>query len=325
MDKALVNGMMGLVTGDALGVPVQFFEKNEIRTRPEGRVKGMERGGVYNMPAGTWSDDSSMAIATLDSILERKHIDPEDIMCRFVQWYVNDEYTPADEAFDMGNTCSMAIEKYMHTRDIYNSGESGEYSNGNGALMRILPVCIYSYERKKADKEYTDKDAIKDIDAVSSLTHAHVRSMIGCGLYYFIVSAILDRRSKMTITECIQLGVDHGLDFYNNNKASLVEISMYMRMFSMNYLRGLPESDISSSGYVVSTLESALWCLITTGSYRDSMLKAVNLGGDTDTIAAVAGGLAGLYYGYDEIPEEWLNVIKRRKWIEDMCIKPILP
>ena len=135
-----LDGMMGLVVGDALGVPVQFLSRDEIKNRPEGLVTGMEAGGVYNMPEGTWSDDSSMALATLASIIDKKCADPADIMMRFVKWEMNGEYTPFGEAFDQGNTCSSAIYRFAKLPDIKTCGSTGEYANGNGALMRILPV-----------------------------------------------------------------------------------------------------------------------------------------------------------------------------------------
>ena len=113
MDKKLwLDGMMGVVIGDALGCPVQFMEREEIKNRPAGPVKGMEGHGTYDMPVGTWTDDSSMALATLDSIRELRTIDYEDIMTRFVDWYEDGDYTPFGEAFDIGYTCSYAIEEY---------------------------------------------------------------------------------------------------------------------------------------------------------------------------------------------------------------------
>ena len=117
-----LDGMMGLVTGDALGCPVQFFSREEIAARPRGPVIGMESGGVYNKPEGTWTDDSSMALAALAGIRERGEADPDDIMSRFVAWYENGEYTPFGQAFDMGGTCSAAIERYELTKDAATCG-----------------------------------------------------------------------------------------------------------------------------------------------------------------------------------------------------------
>ena len=138
--KIWPDGMMGLIVGDALGCPVQFMSREEIAGRGKGLVTGMESGGVYQMPEGTWTDDSSMALATLDSIRELGIVDLEDIMTRFIDWYEDGEYTPFGEAFDIGNTCSSAIENYERERNADTCGETTEYSNGNGSLMRIITL-----------------------------------------------------------------------------------------------------------------------------------------------------------------------------------------
>ena len=140
------NAVMGLVIGDALGMPVQFVDRGEIKKHP---IEKMEGYGTYNMPPGTWSDDSSMAIATLVSLQEKNGIDYRDIMERFVSWTTKGEYTPAGKAFDQGNTCMEAIGRYMITKDYKTCGKTGERANGNGALMRIMPVCLYAYEKVK--------------------------------------------------------------------------------------------------------------------------------------------------------------------------------
>lgn len=125
-----LDGMMGVVVGDALGCPIQFLKREEIKNRPEGPVTGMEAGGVFNVPAGTWTDDSSMALATMDSIIEKGKADPADIMNRFVRWEVKGEYTPFGKAFDQGNTCISAIYKFMENPDVNTCGGTDGYSNG---------------------------------------------------------------------------------------------------------------------------------------------------------------------------------------------------
>jgi tyrosine-protein phosphatase YwqE len=121
--------------------------------------------------------------------------------------------------------------------------------------------------------------------------------------------------------DILQNGIDTGLRFYGNNISNLTEIAYFGRLFKLSELHETAESDINSGGYVIDSLEAAVWCLITTDTFRDCLLKAVNLGDDTDTVAAIAGGLAGLYYGYENIPEEWLCEIQKRDWIEEMCAK----
>ena len=304
-----LTGMMGIVVGDALGNPVQFYSREEIAEEP---VTDMEAGGVYNTPIGTWTDDSSMALATLDSIRELREIDLEDIMTRFIDWYEDGEYTPFGNAFDIGNTCSYAIEEYEKNHDVYSCGRTNGSSNGNGSLMRILPACLYAYACKM-----TDADAIKMIHEVSGLTHNHIRSKMACGLYYFCIKAVLENDG--ILKDRLQNGLNSGFAFYEKDVLNSVELSYYGRLRDLAEFTDVPEKDIKSGGYVVESIEAAIWCLITTNSFKEALLKVVNLGDDSDSIGAIAGGLATLYYGYESIPEEWISVIQRREWIETMC------
>ena len=180
-----LNGIMGLVTGDALGNPVQFSSREAIRSRKIGPVTGMESGGVFHTPAGTWTDDSSMTLATLDSIREIGTVVPSDIMLSFCSWLYNGAYTPFGKAFDQGITCSRAIEEFRDTRDWGNCGKTGETANGNGALMRILPVCLHFVEQEQNGYNIEIDRVIEAIDQVTALTHNHLRAKIGSGLYYF--------------------------------------------------------------------------------------------------------------------------------------------
>ena len=121
------------------------------------------------------------------------------------------------------------------------------------------------------------------------------------------------------IGECVQRGLDDGFSFYENDISYLTELAYYGRLCDIVAFAKVDESDIKSSGYVVDSLEAAIWCLVTTNSFADCLLKAVNLGDDTDTVGAIAGGLAGLYYGYNAIPQEWLKTIEKLRYVTDMC------
>ncbi|MCR5402844.1 MAG: ADP-ribosylglycohydrolase family protein [Butyrivibrio sp.] len=307
-----LDGMMGVIVGDALGCPVQFMSREEIAGRAAGPVTGMESGGVYHMPEGTWTDDSSMALAALDSIRELGEVDLEDVMTSFVDWYEEGEYTPFGEAFDMGNTCSLAIEKFEREQNPMTCGGTSERSNGNGSLMRIMPACLYAYDRKLPTEA-----AVKTVHEVGGLTHNHLRAKIACGLYYFCVKAILEE--KDSLKERLRKGFDEGFAFYEKNIANRVELAYYGRLRDLEEFTAVPEDAIKSTGYVVDSLEAAVWSLIRTDSFKDCLLTAVNLGDDSDTVGAIAGGMAALYYGYEGIPEDWLAVIKRREWIEELC------
>lgn len=318
MKNIWVEGIMGVVIGDALGTPVQFMCRAELIKRP---VTQMEGYGTYNMPPGTWSDDSSMTLATLDSIQKCNDVDYKDIMDRFVKWMYEGEYTPYGEAFDEGNTCSEAIQNYFLQHDYVRCGKTGEWANGNGALMRIMPVCLYAYEKVKK-KEWKMKEAIECIQQVSALTHNHLRSKLACGMYFFMVRSILDEQGDLMIR--LQKGIDEAKRFYQEDIHNLVELSHYARLFSLDSFLECNVDEINSSGYVVDSLEAAIWSLITTTTFEEVLLRAVNLGDDTDTVGAIAGGLAGLFYGYESFPKAWLSVIQKRDWIMQLCEQKIL-
>ena len=307
-----LDSIMGVVIGDALGCPVQFIDRSELVGGP---VEDMEGYGTYNMPEGTWTDDSSMTLALLDSIREKGEINLYDIMYRFALWLTKGEYTPFGESFDIGNGTMAAITRYLKDPDITKCGGTTERDNGNGSLMRILPACLYCYEMKKTGMD--DAEAIAVIHQVAGLTHNHLRGQIACGLYYFMICALLEEDGMHM--ERLQKGLDRGFSFYENYPGSGKELSWYQRLRELNSFSNVEADDIRSSGYVVDTIEAAVWSFITTNSFKECELKAVNLGDDADTVGAIAGGLAGLYYGYDAFPKDWLAVIKKREWIEELC------
>ena len=313
MKNIFVDGMMGLVIGDALGMPVQFQSREEVRRNP---ITGMRGYGTYNMPVGTWSDDSSMALATLDSIRENNGIDYDDIMKKFIDWTMNGAYTPTGKAFDQGMTCLEAIYNYKRDRDYKTCGKTGEWANGNGALMRIMPVCLYSYVEYKK-RNITLEDAVENVHQVSALTHNHLRSKMACGIYFFMVMAILGESGSLM--ERLQKGMNAAGSYYKADSGNLAEWERFGRMEDMKKFAEVPDGEIRSSGYVVDSLEAAVWSLITTKTFEEGLLKGVNLGDDTDTVGAIAGGLAGLYYGVNDVPEVWMEVIIKKDEIIAIC------
>ena len=296
--------IIGHAVGDALGVPVEFATREELDNAP---VTDMEGYGTYPMPAGSWSDDTSMSLCTMD-VLGQYGLDYDRIMENFGKWYYNDEFTPTGEMFDVGNTCSIAIENYvLNKKPYYECGRNRERDNGNGSLMRIHPVVLYL-----AHKDMAIEEKIEIVHTMSALTHAHQRSKIGCGIYAFILWDLLKNPTMSVIKD----GLDKAEQFYQGQP----ELTHYSRLFERTFII-TKRKDIKSSGYIVATLEAAIWCLLTTNSYKDAVLKAVNLGDDTDTVAAVVGGLAGALYGYNAIPQEWRDTLIKRVYIENLCEK----
>lgn len=308
MDTKILKGMLlGLATGDALGVPVEFESRRMLKSNP---VKSMLGGGSWGQPAGTWSDDTSLTVAAMESISRLGKINYQDIMENFLRWYEQDDFTATGERFDIGNTTRAALIRF--SRKILpptKCGATDDNTNGNGSLMRILPATLYLF----GTRGKIGGDELKIIQAFSAMTHGHIISQISCGIYSLIAAQILNGKN---LSEAFTLGMNDARNFYSSDAA----FKNFSRLCDETF-PSLPEEEIYSSGYVVETLEAALWCLLNTDDYKSLVLKAVNLGGDTDTTAAVAGGLAGIFYGAESIPSEWLATLKRREYLEKICEK----
>lgn len=269
----IYNGIMGLVVGDALGVPFEFKKRDTFE------CVDMVGFGTYNQPPGTWSDDSSMTLATVD-VISRFGLDYTAIMQGFHDWYFDSKYTPHGKVFDIGHATQAAIMRYHRDTPALLCGGRDVMDNGNGSLMRILPLAFVKHTKE-------------DVWKLSGLTHAHAVSVVSCEIYLKIAERIVEGDN---ISDAIKACIS---DYEDK-----------------------PRSEVKSTGYVVDTLDAALWCLTHSQSYSVCVLKAVNLGGDTDTIAAVAGGLAGLYYGVGGdkgIPERWIDLIAEKNWIKGIC------
>ncbi len=297
--------MIGHAIGDALGVPVEFCTREELDKSP---VTDMLGFGSHPVPAGAWSDDTGMSLATLDSLV-KKGVDFNKIMENFVRWCWENEYTSTGETFDIGRTCLAAIRRYVSSdkKSPLECGGTDEYSNGNGSLMRIHPFVLYAHIKNM------ETDAcIELVHAASALTHRHERSKVACGIYTFVLLNLLETPTKASLLH----GLEQASKYYRNHS----EFGHYKRLFGKHFDQ-TPRAMIKSSGYVVDTLEAAIWSVLNTADYESAVLKAVNLGEDTDTVAAIAGGLAGALYGYESIPPKWLNTLKRRDYIENLCEK----
>ena len=305
MQKKIKSMLLGFAVADALGVPVEFKSRESLKKNPVTSMRGF---GTYNQPAGTWSDDTSMTLATMESISRQKKIDYADIMQNFLMWLESGKFTPFGKVFDCGITTQRAIFNFSKKISPLECGLSDENSNGNGSLMRILPVVCYLY---KIYGENFNADAMKKIHKISCLTHAHKRSQIGCGIYSLIAVELLIGKN---ISESIQTGLEKAKNFYFDEP----EMKNYSRLFQADF-KNLAESEIKSSGYIVHTLEAVLWCLLNTDNYKNLVLKAVNLGEDTDTVAAVAGGLAGIFYSVENIPSDWLEKLQNKNYLEDVA------
>lgn len=291
----LQNILYGVAVGDALGVPVEFKSRDFLKQNP---VNTMQSFGTHDVKAGVWSDDSSLTFCLAESINEG--LDLQQLANKFIAWKYENYWTPQGEVFDIGIATSKAIDRLAKGIKPELAGGFEEWDNGNGSLMRILPLVLYCKEKTISERFQITKE-------VSSLTHRHIRSVIACFYYLEFAKQIIEGKDKFEIYENLKTEVT---DFLKSEEINLSEIEIYNRLLNGN-IHKLEEDDIQSSGYVVHTLEASIWCVLTTDNYVDAVLKAVNLGEDTDTTGAVTGGLAAMLYGFETIPQFWITVLPR--------------
>ncbi len=309
MTNRVQDAVMGLCVGDALGVPVEFMTRGQLLSNP---VKDMRAFGIHRQLAGTWSDDTSLTLCTLDSLAGG--FNDYDMMGRFRLWLEKGEYSARGGVFDVGIATRNAITRFAVGKAPFECGCTSEYDNGNGSLMRILPL-LFFIESIYGPDQMLCEEPLKLIHNVSALTHAHPRSQMACGIYLSVASEL---SKKVDILESVTRGIQNAIGVYGQLEEFQSELVHFERL-NLPSFSELPIEDINSSGYVIDTLEAALWCILTTMAYSDCVLKAVNLGGDTDTISAVAGGIAGIYYGGESIPSEWIDKIANKELIQRTC------
>lgn len=269
LERTVRDAVYGVAVGDALGVPV------EGKSRGAFHVDTMVGGGTHDKPAGTYSDDTSLTLATANSIRICEGIDVEDMLKRYQAWLFNGAYVVDGSVFGVGRTTCEALKS--------GRGLDGVQNNGNGSLMRIVPLAFVN--------SVTDEQ----IEAVSAITHAHEIARRACVIYVRLAQALLD-------------GVSIA--------GALRRIDAEAPFDRLKGIAGLSEDDIRSSGYVVDTLEAALWCLATTADFESAVRAGVNLGNDADTTGAVTGGLAGIVYGKEAIPSKWVSALRGRGILE---------
>ncbi|APQ78789.1 MULTISPECIES: ADP-ribosylglycohydrolase family protein [Clostridium] len=299
----VLSGLFGLCVGDALGVPVEFISRKELKNKPINDMLGYR---VHYQPPGTWSDDSSMSFCLAESLCNG--IDTADIGNNFCKWLDEGYWTPYGRVFDIGNTTLNAITKIKNGIEAEKAGDIAVYNNGNGSLMRILPLVYYleNYEENRFDM----------VHKVSGITHGHIYSKIACSIYVEFALNLLKGNDPIKSYINMQKTI---LEYYTS-KGLQKDLDIFHRILN-NDISLLSINEINSSGYVIHTLEAALWSFLNSRNYKDAVLAAINLGNDTDTTGAVTGGIAGIYYGYNNIPQKWINTIARKNDILNLSLK----
>jgi ADP-ribosylglycohydrolase len=303
----ILGGLWGSLVGDALGVPVEFKDRITVQANP---VNSMRENGTHHQPCGTWSDDGALILCTTDSLLNHE-FDLTDMSERFVRWMNEGLWTANGDVFDIGMATTSALLRIARGTSADQAGGRDEYSNGNGSLMRILPAVLRF--AGEPIESFADR-----MEKVSAITHGHARSQMACVLYGLVIRQLLLGCQPRPALESARAEFT---GWYDRS----VEFSRFRHILEDDLI-SLPEGEIVSTGYVLHTLHASLWCLLTTRNFQDCVLKAVNLGGDTDTTGCVAGGLAGVAYGMNSIPADWIGQLARKGDVDclfhefaDMC------
>lgn len=306
MENLIKSAIFGVCVGDAMGVPVEFKKREDLKKLP---VTGYLEFMSWNQPKGTWSDDSSLTLCLADEL--SKGYDLEKIGQSFVKWVKYGHWTAHGKLFDIGGTTRHAIARLIKGESAKFSGNIFEEDNGNGSLMRILPLAFYLKNEENIEKIYLT------VKEVSSITHGHFRSVFACFMYIVFAIELIKGNSKKEAYVYMQKIT---LKFAENQEFNPKEIELFERILKDD-ISTFPEDEIKSSGYVLHSLEASLWCFLNSENYSEAVLKAVNLGEDTDTTAAITGGIAGIFYGFENIPVEWVADLVRKDDIEKLCEK----
>ncbi len=296
-DRAL-GAFIGLAIGDALGTTLEFTKRDNYE-----HLTDLVGGGPFKLKAGEWTDDTSMALCIAQSLNAtykvnssqgsadlKEAFSPKDIMDRFVRWYENGENSVKGYCFDIGNVTRSALANYQSDGNPI-AGSNDPKSAGNGGIMRLAPVPIFYH--------HSLEDAVRFSKEQSALTHAAPECIDAAGLMGAMIARAIQGISKEDVLKA---------DFYHAHEPKIKELIGKHPVY-----KDKQRHQISSSGYVVASLEAALWCIEQTDNFKDAVLLAANLGDDADTVGAITGQIAGAIYGLSDIPDDWVEKIAWKK------------
>lgn len=281
--------LLGLAVGDAIGSTVEFRQRGSFPP-----VTDMVGGGIFGLKAGQWTDDTSMALCLATSLSTKKGFDPIDQMERYWRWYQNGYLSSTGDCFDIGNTVKQALYDFNRTGNAW-SGLTDPYSAGNGSLMRLAPVPLYYFPDREKTVHFAGES--------SRTTHGAQECIEACQLFAEMTCLALSGQGKEQVLFQTQVSL----------------ISPKIKAIAQGNYSSKPVSQIRGTGYVVESLEAALWCFYETDSFEAAILQAANLGDDADTTAAICGQIAGAFYGETGIPEKWLNNLHMRQEILELA------
>ena len=286
------GALLGLACGDAVGTSVEFRKRGSFSP-----VTDMTGGGPFNLPKGYWTDDTSMALCLATSLVERQGFDANDQMQRYCRWRDTGYLSSTGKCFDIGIATNLALSDFKKTGNPF-SGNADPRKAGNGCLMRLAPIPLYFYPDLKLTVEMAGENA--------RTTHGALECIEASKLFAAILHQALSGANKQNIL------LTHGVGDLGSAGLQAIAQGAYFNK---------PIDQIKGSGYVVESLEAALWCFYTTETFEQAILAATNLGDDADTTAAICGQLAGAFYGENNIPNHWLNALHQREMIGNLAEK----
>ena len=281
--------LVGLAAGDAVGTTLEFRSRDDLEP-----IDDMLGGGPFDLDPGQWTDDTSMALCLATSLVEKGGFDPGDQMDRYCRWRESGYLSSNGRCFDIGMTVAAALNRYRETGDPF-AGASDPLSAGNGSIMRLAPVVMFSV----CDREAALRDAVES----SRTTHAAAECLDACRILAELLLRALTGMSKGENLDAVPLECC---------TAALQEVA------DLAFL-AKGSDEIRGTGYVVESLEAAVWCFAKTDSFREAILMAANLGDDADTTAAICGQIAGAHYGLSGIPDSWQRRLAMRAEIVELA------
>jgi ADP-ribosyl-[dinitrogen reductase] hydrolase len=272
--RRFTGALLGLAVGDAVGTTNEF-------SRCPPPIDDMVGGGPFNLKPGEWTDDTSMALCLADSLIACQGFNAKDQMERYLNWWQNGHNSVLGHCFDIGGTTAAALQRFSTNGEPY-AGDSSPVTAGNGSLMRLAPVALFYWRSEETASNHAGES--------SRTTHAAPQAIDACRYFCALIIKALRGASKEEILA-----------------SSGDSLHSTIAAIAAGCYRDKSIAEIRPTGYVVDSLEAALYCFVKTAGFEEGCLMAANLGGDSDTIAAIYGQLAGAYYGEDGIPEKWLN------------------
>lgn len=287
LDKA-VGCLVGLAIGDAVGTTLEFCPKGSFEP-----IHDMLGGGKFSLKKGYWTDDTSMALCLGHSLIDSNGFNASDQMTKYCDWLDNGYMSSVGVCFDVGVTVSSALRRFQKTGNAF-SGSTARWSSGNGSLMRLAPVPIFYSSSLAQTVRYSEES--------SRTTHGSILCRDSSRYFGLLLAQLINGSDKALLMN-----------------PNYLDLSPEVESISQGDYLSKPYNDLTGSGFVIESLESALWCFAHTDSFDSCILSAANLGNDADTTAAIAGQLAGAYYGYSAIRQDWLDALYNQQEIRDLA------